>query len=513
MTRRTVILPVLVVVVLAACLAALSTAPRQAQAAFPGENGRIVFETFHTFDHPSSLYSQDPLTGGDHLQFTRLTNNDGTIYDDRSPVVSPDGNRVVFARRDREASRYHDIFVVNTDGTGLTNLTEDPALAEFGPTWSPDGRKIAFAARPIDQWDGSAGVYVMDADGTDRQKLTDTEMDPSSGLDRLAWSPDGTSLAYSGGNQVYVMEADGSGERRIADGRGASWSPDAKKLAFTCRSSLGLAICTVNPDGSGQQTIATDRFEDDPDVEWVDDSEPSWSPDGTRMAFHRSIHHSEWTISNIYSMKPDGSELKLAAHKSANDYSPDWGPAPSGQPPAGPEPPETTIILGPSGASGRSVSFDFVASRVGTTFECSLDEAPFRPCSPPMAYGDLDGGSHAFRVRATDGSGADLSPAERSFAVDAEPPRGKVLIDGGRAASRTRAVELATTTRDPSPASGLASMRFRNAGEKWGAWVPYAESTGWKLSRGAGKKTVYARYRDEAGNVSTVARDSITFRR
>ena len=65
---------------------------------------------------------------------------------------------------------------------------------------------------------------------------------------------------------------------------------------------------------------------------------------------------------------------------------------------------------------------------------------------------------------------------------------------------------------DPSPGTGVASMRIKNAGGNWTAWQPYAKSKSWKLTRGAGKKTVYAQYRDAAGNVSAKASDSITYR-
>lgn len=76
---------------------------------------------------------------------------------------------------------------------------------------------------------------------------------------------------------------------------------------------------------------------------------------------------------------------------------------------------------------------------------------------------------------------------------------------------------LALAATDPSPgywepASGVDSMRIKNAGGSWTAWQPYAQSKDWRLTRGAGKKTVYAQYRDAAGNVSARVSDSITYR-
>ena len=71
---------------------------------------------------------------------------------------------------------------------------------------------------------------------------------------------------------------------------------------------------------------------------------------------------------------------------------------------------------------------------------------------------------------------------------------------------------LNLTTNDTEQGSGVDSMRIKNAGGNWSAWQPYATSKKWKLSRGAGKKTVYVQYRDIAGNVSATASDSITYR-
>ena len=95
---------------------------------------------------------------------------------------------------------------------------------------------------------------------------------------------------------------------------------------------------------------------------------------------------------------------------------------------------------------------------------------------------------------------------------DTVSPAGSVQIDSGARRTTTRAVALDLNATDPTPSSGLDSMRLKNAGGSWSAWQPYAESKGWKLTRGAGKKTVYAQYRDAAGNVSARTSDSITYR-
>ncbi len=74
-------------------------------------------------------------------------------------------------------------------------------------------------------------------------------------------------------------------------------------------------------------------------------------------------------------------------------------------------------------------------------------------------------------------------------------------------------MSLALGASDPEPASGVVSMRFRNGGSAtWSDWRPSAGSAQWTLTGCAGEKTVYVRYRDEAGNVPRRAADRITFR-
>jgi hypothetical protein len=87
-------------------------------------------------------------------------------------------------------------------------------------------------------------------------------------------------------------------------------------------------------------------------------------------------------------------------------------------------PPETTIDSGPSGTlRSATASFAFSSSEAGSTFECSLDGAPFGSCASPKDYAGLADGPHTFEVRAVDAAGnADVTPASSSWSVDATAP-------------------------------------------------------------------------------------------
>jgi hypothetical protein len=87
-------------------------------------------------------------------------------------------------------------------------------------------------------------------------------------------------------------------------------------------------------------------------------------------------------------------------------------------------PPETIIDSGPSGTVGdASASFSFSSSEANSTFECSLDGAPFGSCESPKDYAGLVDGQHTFEVRAIDAAGnADATLARSIWTVDTATP-------------------------------------------------------------------------------------------
>src|SRR5439155_903234 len=108
---------------------------------------------------------------------------------------------------DRDGNR--EIYLMRADGTGLVNLTNNPAEDEW-PVWSPDGSKIAF----ITTRDGNPQIYVVNADGSGSTRITSNPWQYFTPV----WSPDGTKIAFSGydgSSQIYVVNADGSNVTRL----------------------------------------------------------------------------------------------------------------------------------------------------------------------------------------------------------------------------------------------------------------------------------------------------------
>lgn len=139
---------------------------------------------------------------------TRITGDqqDQALY----PTWAPDGRRLAYMN----VSEHIDLVVHVLGEEFGQSLTADATFSSWSPSWSPDGRQLAFMA---DQEDGNSEIYVVDSDGSSLKNLTNSpaaEADPS-------WSPDGKKILFisdrDGHAQVYMMNADGSNVTRITN--------------------------------------------------------------------------------------------------------------------------------------------------------------------------------------------------------------------------------------------------------------------------------------------------------
>lgn len=190
----------------------------------------LVFEagTYPVDEHISTM------TVGDPSSYHQLTFQTGRQV---IPRWSPDGARIVYVSNqtgDRE------IYVMNADGTDQQQITDNPADDTY-PAWSPDGTTIAFMSSRDGHRGREEGVYLMNTDGSNVRRVTWLES-----MDAVpSFSPDGTKLTWvdmvcnSGGcgpSHVYIGNLDGTGVRRLTQGNNNDWnpvfSPDGTKIAF-----------------------------------------------------------------------------------------------------------------------------------------------------------------------------------------------------------------------------------------------------------------------------------------
>lgn len=230
--------------------------------------------------------SQLYVMNADGTGQTRLLNDPQIQY--WYPTYSRDGRKIAYAAGTPQKLQ---IFVANADGSSATQLTNDQAT-NINPDWSPDGRQIVFSSAR----EGKFQLYVMNADGSKQTRLTDS----GSNL-YAAWSPSGRQIAFTGIRaeewQVYVMNADGSGETRLTNTEKGNyfpqWSPDGRKIVFTSGRDGQNQIFVMNADGS-DQTRLTDNT--------ADERFGRWSPSGDKIVFASRRNG----YFDIYAMNGDG---------------------------------------------------------------------------------------------------------------------------------------------------------------------------------------------------------------
>lgn len=282
----------------------------------------IVYAGFH--DGSSAIYAMNADGRGTQALTTTQPSFQG------QPAYSPDGSRIAYVCGNFE------LCVMNSDGSGQGRLTTSQWPEQWTyvdrPSWSPDGREIAFASN----LDGKFHVYVINADGSGLHRLPGTSWND----DDPAWSPDGTTIAFdryrswsAGNSALYLMNADGTEPRQLtafaADLQYPSWSPDGRKIAAFDTSSYDYDHVYVKYVRTGRRRQLTYECEE---------TDPAFAPDGATLALERGCG----PRSGIALLRANGGITQLTAPGHGFDSYPAWRPSVTGGPAATPTGPPST---------------------------------------------------------------------------------------------------------------------------------------------------------------------------
>lgn len=194
----------------------------------------------------------------------------------------------------------YEIYRMQGDGTNLVRLTTD-ADSDWEPTWSPDGKKIAWRRGGY----GTANIFIMNEDGSNQQQITTNgwNFDPD-------WTPDGEWIYYwswqgtgGGTTRLWKVKPDGTQQQQVSFFTtigyvtDVSVSPLGNKVAFEGGPSSPRNVYTVNPDGSGAVKLTSYTG-------W--ESNPEWKFDGSKIIFTSDLTDGRF---RAYSMNPDGSQI------------------------------------------------------------------------------------------------------------------------------------------------------------------------------------------------------------
>jgi TolB protein len=245
----------LIVSVLAGLIVIAPSSP--VGATFPGTNGRIAFDDYAGSEH---IFTVNP----DGSDVTDLTPG----FEAASPAWSPDGSKIAFEVF--LAPPMNGIWVMDANGSNKKQLTDDGGA---GPSYSPDGTRIVYTL--------TSGLVVMRADGTHGKQIVSTFVP-----DQPEFSSNGKMIAYSQGGRIWVVLGNGRGPRaltRAHDDSNPSWSPDGTRIAFT-RSGTGPHsedVWIMDADGTNLVNVTANL------TDGTLFREPAWSPDGTKIALQR----------------------------------------------------------------------------------------------------------------------------------------------------------------------------------------------------------------------------------
>jgi len=310
-----------------------------------------------------SLFLLTPVVAS---EIVHLTNDTGSVF--LTPQWSPDGNRIVYISS--PVWYKIDIWTIDSDGNSKKQITTGISGYAFNDPWSTDGTKLAYSSleywlipglwiydvyteekhtlkgiKNIDsyQWvNGSKLFIVQEEDDTQKLWLVDPDVTNKSLLTTLSgentrflWQPNGNRILYtsneSGNYDVWIMDSDGSGKKQLTStpedeyAMGIAFSPDGNKIVYASRNTVDrtnlssfegffTTVWTMDVDGTNKTKLALSKNM------YI---YPSWSPDGTKIAFEC---RNDSGRPDVVVMNADGSDEAILTANISGGESPQWSP-------------------------------------------------------------------------------------------------------------------------------------------------------------------------------------------
>ena len=293
----------------------------------PAPSGIICFQ----YDFTSPTNQDIAKVNADGTQYQRFNINtmiNGYVSINQTPRFSYDKSKIIFtSNRDGEQNDY-DIYSINSDGTNIQKITNNPNRNEGYASLSPNGQKLLYSSTDVN---GKIQIFISDANGTNEQAVTNFSH-PTRSINTTwpNWSKDGSKIVFLSNidttkMNIYTINVNGSNLQNITNSSttnhwGGVLSPNGQKIAFYQSVGGTVQIFTINADGTNktQLTNFTGSFT-------IISGDPSWSPDGNYIAFvSNKDKNNDQEGYDVYIMKADGSNVQRLTNSNSWKGFTDW---------------------------------------------------------------------------------------------------------------------------------------------------------------------------------------------